>query len=179
MLQHALKVVLIVVVLGLVVQDANAFGHRGWGGGYGYGGCAYGGCGYGYGGYGYGYGGYGYGGCGPGGCGYGGYGYGGYGYGGRAPSSGSVLLTVSVPADAKVFINGQSTSSTGERRQYESSGLQPVAVYGYRVRVEFVRDGKPISEEKTVQLTAGQAGSLAFSAAPNAQATDMATSAVP
>jgi uncharacterized protein (TIGR03000 family) len=183
MLQHALKVVLIVVVLGLVVQDANAFGRGGgWGGGYGYGGCGYGGCGYGgcgYGGcgYGYGYGGYGYGGFGYGYGGYG-YGYGGYGYDGRAPSSDSVLLTVNVPADAKVFINGQSTNSTGDRRQYTSTGLQPVAVYGYRVRVEFVRDGKPISEEKTVQLTAGQTGSLAFSAAPNAQATDMATSAV-
>ena len=91
MLQHALKIGLIVVVLGLVVQDANAFGHRGdWGCGYGYGG-------------------YGYGGCGDGSCGYGGYGYGGYGYGGYGgylPSSDSVLLTVSVPADAKVFAGG-------------------------------------------------------------------------
>ena len=38
MLQHALRVGLIVVVLGLAVQDANAFGHHGYGyGGYGYG----------------------------------------------------------------------------------------------------------------------------------------------
>jgi uncharacterized protein (TIGR03000 family) len=147
MLQHALKIGLIVVVLGLVVQDANAFGHRGgWG-------CGYGGCGYGYGGYGYG------------------------GYGGYLPCSDSVVLTVSVPADAKVFVNGQSTRSTGELRQYASSGLQPAAVYPYRVRAEFVRDGKPISEEKTVQLTAGQTGSVTFSAAPNAQVSDMATSA--
>jgi uncharacterized protein (TIGR03000 family) len=87
-------------------------------------------------------------------------------------------LTVSVPTDAKVFINGKSTNSTGERRQYTSTGLQPAAVYEYRVRAEFVRDGKPISEEKTVQLTAGQTSSLAYSAAPNAQAADMATSAV-
>ena len=130
-----------------------------------------------------------------GGCGYGGYGYGGCGYGGylasssggyssrplvssSRPNSDSVLLTVSVPADAKVFVNGQPTRSTGELRQYASSGLQPAAVYPYRVRAEFVRDGKPISEEKTVQLTAGQTGSLAFSAAPNAQVADMATSAV-
>src|SRR6185436_10733031 len=147
MLQHALKIGLIVVVLGLAVQDANAFGHRGWGyGGWGYGGCGYGGCGYG----GYGYGGYGY----------GGWGYGGWGYGGNPPSSGSILLTVSVPADAKVFVNGQPTRSTGELRQYASSGLQPAAIYPYQVRAEFVRDGKPISEEQTVQLTAGQTSSI-------------------
>ncbi len=170
---QALKIGAIVVVLGLIVQDANAFGHRGWGGGCGYGGCGYGGW---YGGYGYG--GYGYGGWNYGGWGYGGYGYSGYGYGEYRPSSDSVLLTVSVPADAKVFVNGQSTSSTGEVRQYVSSGLQPAAVYGYRVRAEYVRDGKTISEEKTVELTAGQSRSLAFSTAANAQASDMATAAV-
>jgi uncharacterized protein (TIGR03000 family) len=170
MLQHALKIGLIVVVLGLFVQDANAFGHRG-GWGCGYGGCGYGGCGYG-----------------GWGCGYGGWGYGGWGYGGYlAGSSGGysspvvpstdVVLTVSVPADAKVFVNDQPTRSTGERRQYTSTGLQPAAVYAYRVRAEFVRDGKPVSEEKTVQLTAGQTSSLAFSAAPKAEVADMATSA--
>lgn len=174
MLQHALKIGLVVVALGLVAQDANAFGHHGHGyGGYGYGGCGYGGCGYG----GCGYGGCGYGGYGYGGWGYGGWGYGGYGYGGYQPSSNSVLLTVSVPADAKVFINGQSTTSTGELRQYASRGLQAAAVYPYRVRAEFVRDGKPVSEEKTVQLTAGQTSSLTFSATPNAQVADTVTSA--
>jgi uncharacterized protein (TIGR03000 family) len=173
MLQHALKTGLIIVVLGFVVQDANAFGHhRGWGCGYGYGG--------------YGYGGYGYGGCGYGGCGYGGCDIDGWyrGYSSRPlisssrPDPDSVILTVSVPADAKVTINDRSTKSTGELRRYRYTGLQPAAVYAYRVRAEFVRDGKPIVDEKTVQLTAGQAGSLAFSAEPNPQVTNMATPAV-
>jgi uncharacterized protein (TIGR03000 family) len=184
MSQTALKIGLIVVALGLVIQDVNAFGHHGRGGGYGYGGCGGGGCGYG------GYGGYGYGGYGYGGWGYAG--YGGWGPGGYVTSSSggypspvvpatdsnSVRLTVSVPADAKVFVNDLLTKSTGERRQYSSSGLQPAAVYGFRVRAEFVRDGKPISEEKTVQLTAGQTGSLAFSSAPEAQMVDTTTFAV-
>jgi uncharacterized protein (TIGR03000 family) len=87
-------------------------------------------------------------------------------------------LTVSVPADAKVTINDQPTKSTGELRRYRYRGLQPAAVSAYRVRAEYVSDGKPISDEKTVQLTAGQTGSLAFSATPNAQVTDTATSAV-
>jgi uncharacterized protein (TIGR03000 family) len=86
-------------------------------------------------------------------------------------------LTVSVPADAKVFVNGLPTRSTGERRRYKSTPVQPSASYPYQVRAEFVRDGKPVSEEKTVQLTAGQTGSLEFGIAPKAQAADMATSA--
>ncbi|HEY2837543.1 MAG TPA: TIGR03000 domain-containing protein, partial [Pirellulales bacterium] len=74
--------------------------------------------------------------------------------------------------------NGQPTTSTGERRQYTSKNLQLGSVYAYRVRAEYVRDGKPISEEKSIELTAGQTASLAFkSAAPNAQLADMAKSA--
>jgi uncharacterized protein (TIGR03000 family) len=177
MLQPALKTALIVVVLGVVVQSANAFGCRGWGcGGWG---CGNGGCGYGYSGYGYaGYGGYGY------------AGYGGYlasssgGYSSQAfasssrPSSNSATLTVSVPTNAKVVINGQPTRSTGEFRRYTSNGLQPATVYAYRVRAEFVHNGKPISQEKTVQLSAGQTSSLEFGAAANAQVADVATPAV-
>ena len=183
MIQNALKVGLIVAVLGFVIQDANAFGHCGrWG-------C--GGCGYG------GYGGWGYGSYGYGGWGYGGYGYGGYlasssgAYSSSAapstsrllannsqPDSNSIVFTVNVPADAKVFVNDRPTTSTGVRRQYKSTGLEPSGVYVFQVRVEFIRDGKPVSEEKVVQLTAGQAGSLAFEASSNsAHVADVAASA--
>ena len=65
---------------------------------------------------------------------------------------------MTVPADAKVFINGLATKSTGERRQYSCTGLEPSGQYNFLVRSEYTRDGKPISEEKTVQLTAGTNG---------------------
>lgn len=194
MLQHALKTGLMVMVLGLLVQDVQAFGrHHGWGGCGPYG-CAYGG----------------YAGCGPWGCGYAGWGggwgsggwYGGYaGYDGlgtsgylvrnAAPSAtapqaqannrqsigNSLKLTVNVPADAKVIVNGQQTTSTGEVRQYTSTGLQPGAVYRYQVRAEFTRDGKPVSEEQTVDFTAGQSRSIAFQIQPSATVADSAKTA--
>ena len=37
----------------------------------------------------------------------------------------SALLTISVPYEAKMTINGLPTRSTGSRRQYVSFGLQP------------------------------------------------------
>ena len=40
--------------------------------------------------------------------------------------------------------------------------MQSGASYSYKVRAEFVRDGKPVTEEKTVRLTAGQTGALNF-----------------
>lgn len=78
------------------------------------------------------------------------------------PIRNSALLTVKVPADAKVFVNDRATSSTGEDREYISRDLQPGAQYSYKVRAEFVRDGKPVTEEKSVQLTAGQSSALSF-----------------
>jgi uncharacterized protein (TIGR03000 family) len=191
MLQHALRMSLLVVVLGFVAQDVHAFGRcGGWGRG-----C--GGCGYGYGGGGYGYGGYGYGGYGYGGYGYGGY-YGGWGYNGgygysgylgsvngESPSpagtsqlaSDRATLTVLVPADAKVFVNGLPTKSTGESRRFISTGLQPMAFYPYKVRAEFMFDGKLVSEEKIIQLTAGQTGSLAFDPPPATKVADVGAAA--
>lgn len=74
----------------------------------------------------------------------------------------SALLTVIVPADAKVFVNGYETKSQGERRQYVSHGLQAGSSYNYQVRVVASRDGKPVEESRTVTLTAGQRSSVAL-----------------
>jgi uncharacterized protein (TIGR03000 family) len=74
----------------------------------------------------------------------------------------SALLSVKVPADAKVFVNDRLTNSTGSDREYISRDLRAGAGYSYKVRAEFVRDGKPVTEEKTVRLIAGQTSSLSF-----------------
>ena len=77
----------------------------------------------------------------------------------------SALLSVKVPTDAKVFVNDRPTTSAGIDREYISRDLRPGARYSYSVRAEFVRDGKPVTEEKTVRLTAGQTVSLNFTEA--------------
>jgi uncharacterized protein (TIGR03000 family) len=74
----------------------------------------------------------------------------------------SGLLTIWVPAKAKVFINGMETSTTGSRRRYVSHGLQPGLTYKYAIRAEIVRDGKIATETKTVNLTAGGNEGVAF-----------------
>ncbi len=74
----------------------------------------------------------------------------------------SALLTVWVPYEAKITINGLPTTSTGSRRQYVSYGLQPGYNYKYVVHAEIVRDGKIVEEDQTVTLTAGEQGAAAF-----------------
>jgi len=78
------------------------------------------------------------------------------------PLRNSAMLNVKVPADAKVFVNDRITASTGEDREFISRDLQPGAQYSYKVRAEFVRNGKPVTEEKTIRLSAGQTNSLNF-----------------
>lgn len=80
-------------------------------------------------------------------------------------------LLVSVPEDAKVFVNGRATTSTGSERQYVSRGLENGQRYSYEVRAEVIRDGKTVSETQTAQLTAGAQANLTFKlAAPTSTA---------
>ncbi len=74
----------------------------------------------------------------------------------------SGLLTIWVPVDAEVTINGQETQSQGTRREYVSYGLKPGFSYKYVVRAEVQRDGRPQVETKTIYLTAGTSEGLAF-----------------
>ena len=89
-------------------------------------------------------------------------------------------IVVNVPADAKVFVNDRPTTSTGEHRQYVSHGLTAGMRYEYQVRAEIIRDGKVVSETKTVQLSAGSQADVAFEMSPSSPAAHTAkTGAAP
>jgi uncharacterized protein (TIGR03000 family) len=68
---------------------------------------------------------------------------------------GSGVLSVRVPADAKVLVNGRETKSTGSHREYVSYGLRPGFAYKYEIRARMVRNGRLVEDVRTVYLTAG------------------------
>jgi uncharacterized protein (TIGR03000 family) len=76
--------------------------------------------------------------------------------------SANAVLTVRVPAEARVFVNGLPTTSTGSLRRYVSNGLRAGYNYTYHVRAEIVRDGQTITETQTVKLQAGDAPNIEF-----------------
>jgi uncharacterized protein (TIGR03000 family) len=76
--------------------------------------------------------------------------------------SGLGILTVRVPYDAKVTINGAPTKSLGSVRQYSCDGLLPGSTYRFEVKAEVVREGKTVAETQTVSLTSGERGRVAF-----------------
>jgi uncharacterized protein (TIGR03000 family) len=74
----------------------------------------------------------------------------------------AAIIYVNVPASAKVFVNGNATTSTGTARQYISRGLRAGQLYTYEFRLEAEVNGKLVTETKQIQVTGGQRAELAF-----------------
>jgi uncharacterized protein (TIGR03000 family) len=72
-------------------------------------------------------------------------------------------LTVYVPEDAKVFLAGRETTSTGAVRNFSTNKLANDSEWGdYVVRVEIQRDGRTIAKESTITLRAGDSREASF-----------------
>lgn len=81
----------------------------------------------------------------------------------------AVHLTVSVPSSAKIFVNGNPTTSTGAVREFVSRGLEPGKSYKFDVRAELEGvNGQQMVEDKTLVVTAGERENLQFAFAERA-----------
>jgi uncharacterized protein (TIGR03000 family) len=64
-------------------------------------------------------------------------------------------LVVELPADAKLFIDDQPMKTPSAKRVFSTPTLQKGQAYYYELRAEIVRDGKTITENKRVVVSAG------------------------
>jgi uncharacterized protein (TIGR03000 family) len=71
------------------------------------------------------------------------------------PSDNRARIWLTVPADAQVWFDGEPTQQTGELRHFVSPPLAPGRSYTYGVRVRWMKDGKPVEEERRVRVQAG------------------------
>ena len=72
-------------------------------------------------------------------------------------------LTVRVPADAKITLAGIETKQAGEVREFATSKLAAGQTWSnYTIHVEVTRDGKTMSQDRTILLTGGQSQELSF-----------------
>ncbi len=76
------------------------------------------------------------------------------------------MLTVHVPADAEVYVNGARTMSRGSLRRYVSRNMLDGLDYTYNVRVVAQVDGRPVTESKQIRVRAGEMANLAFELRP-------------
>lgn len=70
--------------------------------------------------------------------------------------SAPATIVVDLPADAKLLIDNEATSSTGENRVFQSPILNPGTEYQYTFTAEVVRDGKAVKAEQVVTVRGGQ-----------------------
>lgn len=75
-------------------------------------------------------------------------------------------VTVTLPADAKLYVDGHLTQLTSAVRQFHTPILQPATDYVYTFRIEYDRNG-PQSEEKRVIVRAGKITQIEFVEKPN------------
>jgi uncharacterized protein (TIGR03000 family) len=96
--------------------------------------------------------------CGGGGC-AGGVCYGGFASGNAmalASTEASATIVVSLPEDARLTIDGEATTSTSDRRTFVSPSLAVGKDFHYTLKAKVVRDGQPVTLEKTVTVRAGE-----------------------
>ena len=68
----------------------------------------------------------------------------------------SATVVVTLPADAKLTIDGNATKSTSGVRSFVSPPLRPGKEYSYTFKAEFVRQGKTITVTQEVPVWAGR-----------------------
>ena len=73
------------------------------------------------------------------------------------------VVQLYVPADANVTLAGNTTRGDGSVRTYRTSQLKDGEVWSdYTVSVTAEINGKPVSQEKTIDLVAGSTNELTF-----------------
>jgi uncharacterized protein (TIGR03000 family) len=74
-----------------------------------------------------------------------------------------VLLSIRVPNEAIVRINGVQTIQTGPRREFLSSGLVPGRSYTFDVRAQWTGpDGKPVEYQRRISVQGGERRAVDF-----------------
>lgn len=86
-----------------------------------------------------------------------------------APTTRQATVTVNLPADAKLFAQGQLTQLTSARREFLTPSLDGNEDYRYSLEVEYTRDGQTRRDSKTLIVRAGQNFSVDFAELPTAK----------
>jgi uncharacterized protein (TIGR03000 family) len=79
-------------------------------------------------------------------------------------ASGSATIVVSLPADAKLTIDGEATTSTSDHRVFLSPSLPTGQAYHYTLKAEIVVDGKTQVVSEVVAVRAGEETKVTLSA---------------
>lgn len=72
------------------------------------------------------------------------------------------VLALQVPADAKIWVQGEATKQDGAVRTFVSPPLEPGKTYTYAVKAQWTENGKPVEQSQNVTVRAGNRSQLLF-----------------
>ena len=71
-------------------------------------------------------------------------------------------IVVSLPADARLFVDGTPTTSTSDRRTLVTPGLETGSTFVYEVRAEIVQEGRTVAQTQQVSVRGGETTAVQF-----------------
>ena len=80
----------------------------------------------------------------------------------KAQSVAPATILVSLPAGARLTIDGTATTSTAAQRTLVTPGLEVGMTYVYTMRAEFVRDGATVTQTQQVNVRGGETSVVQF-----------------
>jgi uncharacterized protein (TIGR03000 family) len=84
-------------------------------------------------------------------------------------------VIVRLPADAKLFANEQLTNLNTDERWFNTPSLEKGRDFQYTMKVEYVRDGKTVTDKQVVKVRAGETSIVQFA---DTASTSLATSTI-
>jgi uncharacterized protein (TIGR03000 family) len=82
----------------------------------------------------------------------------------NAPAA--ATIQVSLPADAKLFVDGQQTTSQGANRSLETPPLQRDKDFTYTLTATVMRNNQEVKIDKQVSVSAGRTSLVSFDLTP-------------
>jgi uncharacterized protein (TIGR03000 family) len=73
------------------------------------------------------------------------------------------VIQVTLPADARLTVDGRATTSTSSQRTLITPALPQGEAFSYTLRAEVVRDGRTVVETQQVTVRGGEETRVPFS----------------
>jgi len=77
-------------------------------------------------------------------------------------TSAPATIVINLPADARLLVDGNTTTSTTDRRTLVTPELLFGSDYVYNMTAEVVREGRTMTESQTVTVRGGETSTIAF-----------------
>jgi len=80
----------------------------------------------------------------------------------KTQAASPATIVVTLPADARLTVDGNTTTSTSGIRTFISPALEQGAEYVYAIQAEITRDGRSVVETQNVTVRAGEVTNVPF-----------------